>query len=384
MEQDNIIALPELINQLERTTDSGVFAWPGIAKTFQTIAQKDFKKIPPVPLGTWTGKLRLETLDGRKVVIKDGQLCIADSGEDAIFQVLDADMDKRNDADPQMPQLYADHPVFLVPGKTCARQSQAEGGQFAGLWVDGRSSDGKVKTDAGKTCRWSFRLGEALPTKDHPVAAERWVPDRFAIKHNDEVGLFCHSYWSGGSSTSCNAPPRFAPYVVKIDSDSQLRVFKTGTDIISHLTTMDLLKNDPGWAFLNSDRASIQSLIEASDIGQSSPSDEAQLNTWRGLFSLNSAQTWRNLYELIMGVTPANREITRQWAGDDLEGLKSLLVASIGSSIVEKLRDWGVANKVDDLYPVRFKVKFVNWDGDRVVEQEQQQQAEEWGDGMFD
>ncbi|GIZ37345.1 hypothetical protein CKM354_000079500 [Cercospora kikuchii] len=385
LEQDNIIALPELINKLEQTTDSGVLAWPDIANTFHTIAKSKFKEIPKLPVGTWTGKLKLETLDGRKVVIKDDQLCIADSGEDAIFHVLDADMDRRNEVDPQMPQLYADHPVFLVPGQTCARQSQAEGGQFAGLWVDGRSSDGKVKTDAGKTCRWSFRLGEALPTKDHPVAAERWAPDRFAIKHNDEVGLFCHSYWSGGSFTSCDAPPQFAPYVVKSDSDSQLRVFKTDTAIMSlqfTSTGMDLMKSDPGWAFLSSDRASIQSLIEASDVGQSSPSHEAQINTWRGLFTLTGGQTWRNVYELLLGVTPANRDATLQSVGDNLEALKSLTVAAISWSTAERLREWGVANKVDNLNPVHFKVKFVNWEGDRIVEQEPQ--AEEYGNGIFD
>ncbi|KAF2210979.1 hypothetical protein CERZMDRAFT_98723 [Cercospora zeae-maydis SCOH1-5] len=81
----------------------------------EPFAQNKFKQILRVPPGTWTGQLKFETLDGRQLVIKDGQLCISDSGEEAIFHVLDADMEKKNDADPQMPQLYADHPGFMSP-----------------------------------------------------------------------------------------------------------------------------------------------------------------------------------------------------------------------------------------------------------------------------
>ena len=80
-------------------------AWPEIDKTFLTIAQNKFNEIPAVPPGTWTGKLSFMTLDGKKVVIKDGCLSVSSEGEATVFNVLDADLKRRNEAVPKMVQV---------------------------------------------------------------------------------------------------------------------------------------------------------------------------------------------------------------------------------------------------------------------------------------
>lgn len=94
-----------MISRLTRPTDDGAPAWPGIAKMFATIAENKFKEIPPVPPGTWTGQIQLETNKGQKIVFRDGQLCVSNDPVGTTFSVLDADMKRRDETDPQMDQV---------------------------------------------------------------------------------------------------------------------------------------------------------------------------------------------------------------------------------------------------------------------------------------
>ncbi|KAM3421768.1 hypothetical protein BST61_g2146 [Cercospora zeina] len=254
MEQANMVALPELVSKLELSTDIGGRPWHTIGDTFSTIANNKFKEIPRVLPGTWTGKLKFETLDGGKVVTKDNQLCVSDPDEGTIFYIVDAEMKRQGETDPQMPQLYADHPIFLIPGKTYARQSSAEGGQSAGLWVDPKSNDEKIRTDTGNTC--------AMGTRSDGHPAQR------------RGRSLCHSHHSGGSFTSINLPPWFAPYVVKKASSAQLQVFKLDQNHFSNYWAFEQITKDASWAFPDSNRASMQSLIQLSDLGQTSQDED--------------------------------------------------------------------------------------------------------------
>lgn len=111
--------MPQLISRLERATDDGALAWPDIAKTFFTIAQNKFNEIPAVKPGTWTGKLKFETMDGQKIVIKDGCLCAVTDGEATVFNVLDADLKRRTEANPQMPLVCRER--LWIVGTWCCR-----------------------------------------------------------------------------------------------------------------------------------------------------------------------------------------------------------------------------------------------------------------------
>ncbi|PIA97833.1 hypothetical protein CB0940_06427 [Cercospora beticola] len=346
MEQANILALPELISKFTRTTHGGALAWPNIGGTFHTIAKSKFQQIPRIQPDKWTGKLKFRTLDGRKVVIKDNHLCIADEGEEAIFSVLDADKEKSHDPDTIMPQLYADSPVYLMPGKPC---------------------------------RWTLRRNEALPDKTAPLGAFPWAPGRGdPIKHEEVVGLFCHSYHYGGPFTSKTVPPIFAPYVVK-RNDSRLSVFKVDPQIMLRLDTASLFKDDPAWAFLKSNTSeSMQALIEASDLGKRV--DETQIETWRSTFALGDVSKWKPAHEMIMGVTPASRDYFVRAVGEDTFNKNKLLTAGVlGTLINLDLLNWAALNSVPNLEPVRFKVIFVHDEEDL-----QEEQGEEYGPGLFD
>lgn len=374
MEQANIIALPELISKLTRTTHGGALAWPDMGRAFHNIAMRKFQQIPRIKPDKWTGKLKFRTLDGRRVVIKDNHLCIADEGEEAIFSVLDADKEKSHDPDPIMPQLYADSPVYLMPGKTYARQSSGEGAQFAGLWVDGKSSDGQLRTDSGKPCRWTLRRNPALPAKSSPLGALPWVPGRDVIQHEDVIGLFCHSYHYGGPFTSKAVPPVSAPYVVKRD-DSRLSVFKVDPQFLLQLGTAQVFKDDPAWAFLRSNAGeSMQALIEASDLGR--PVDEAQIEVWRSFFALGDVSKWKPAHEMMLGFKPEFRDFYYRIVGEETINNSKLQVAAVlGTWINVGLLNWAALNSVPDLEPMRFKVIFVH-DEEEDIQEEQEQGPE--------
>ena len=356
MEQADVVALPELISKLEISGSDGDLAWPNIADTFKVIAQNEFQDIPPIPPGTWTGKLRFETLDGKKVVLKDDKLIISDSGDSTIFNVLNADKSQRHVANPQMPELWADHPVFLVPAtgrNIYGRETQERGAQFVGLNVDDndRIGVGSGPGIGSGVCRWSLRLGEALIGRNNPTKAAQWVTNGATIQHDAEVGLFCHSHHSGGSYTDKTKPtPLYAPFAVK-DSTQQLKVFKLGQEWLANCAP-ERMKNDPRWAFLNSNRASLQTLLERSDVFQTTEDEEAQLEAYRSAFIMGDATKWGPVHELILGQTPEWCDLFRSWQPTMFETLKQGVIVALAVQVIQATERWKLLNNVGDLDPL--------------------------------
>ncbi|USW55752.1 Putative membrane attack complex component/perforin (MACPF) domain-containing protein [Septoria linicola] len=373
MEQENVLPLPELISRLERLTDGGALAWPGIAKTFLTVAQNEYNQIPPVPPGTWTGKLSFETLDGQKVIIKDGCLCVSAQGKAAVFHALDADMKRRDEADPQMAQLYADHPLFLLPdNRQIARRPQSEGGQFPGLWVDPQRTDNRILPDSNNVSRWSLRPGSVLPARNRMMSAA-WTPNKIVLKDGDEVGLFNHSYYAGGSYTTVDKPPMFAPFAVKKSDEAAIRVWKLDPADFNPLTD-DEVRLKPNWAWTSPDRASIQSLMELSDRGAPiSPTEEAQIETYRKVFTL-SGTNWLDEYDVFLDkiyrqLSVLNFKFTRATVGEEA-WIKAR--QNVGGKLPEMfdgaVKEWAKANGFTQppgstepkIEALRLRVRFVN------------------------
>lgn len=366
MEQGDIVALPELISKLEISGSDGDLAWPSIADTFRVIAQNEFRKLDPIKPGTWTGKLRFETLDGKKIVLKDDKLIISDSGESTIFNVLDADKSQRTVADPQMPELWADHPVFLIPaagrsGNNYGRENMDKGGQFVGLNVDDNDRIG-VGEGAGigsGVCRWSLRLGEALIGRNNPTKAAQWVTNNPTIRHDAEVGLFCHSHYSGGTYTDKTKPtPLYAPFAVQ-DSNKQLKVFKLDPSWLADSAPASM-KNDPRWAFLNSNRTSLQTLLEKSDLFQTNEDEDAQLEAYRSTFNMGDPTKWGPAHELVFGQTPEWCEAVKRYQPSVFDQVKQKYAGVLWMQVHMATIRWKQLNSVEDLDPLRLRVKFVN------------------------
>lgn len=380
--------LPELISKLSRPTDDGSPAWPDIAKVFITIAENKFNEIPPVPPGTWTGRIRLETNKGQKIVFRDGQLCVSNDSqiEGTTFSVLDADKKRNTEVDPQMDQvcdfalgrenmstddlqLYADHPVFLMPSRQYSRQSQAEGAQFAGLGVHPDSRDGKI--GVGRVARWSFRPGTGLPSNTNGNLPP-WTPDKHVICHGEEIGLFCHSYYAGGSYTSITNPPYFAPWVVKRDNEDALRVWKLDPAFLADNGVHQKVISNPNWAFILPGRASIQDLMARSDVGMANPQEESQIEVYRKLFGLDrSLANWTSNCDDMLGDGIA---MLRTTVGETWYDQVRQIVATtyMPKEVAAGMVRWSEANGFMEeapvrrakLEPLRLIVKFV-YDGKR-------------------
>lgn len=365
MEQDNIELLPDLIARLTRPVSEDSLAWPGIAEVFLNIAQNNFQRIPPVQPGTWTGKIRFETADRRKVVFKNGELCVSDSGEEAIFQVLDAEMRRRAETLPTMPQLYADWPLFMVSGSP-ARQSQEAGGQFPGLHV---ANDGKIKRDGDAICRWSLRPASELPSANAAVKS-RWTPSAgVKLRDGDEVGLFCHSYHAGGSYITTTDPPWFAPYAVQKPGEDALRVWKLDQFWLSFMRD-NKHNNHANWAFMNSGRANMQSLLERSDRGERIEADNVQVQAYRRVFGPATLQEWTADHEHLTSMFASNlfkqlgfadRLIDARAVGqgkwdDTRRGMERTLSDFLSTGVGDAMKRL----EMSKLEPLRLRVKFVN------------------------
>lgn len=97
----------------------------------------------------------------------------------------------------------------------------SQGSQIPGLWVD---KDGSVRREVDgedrTICRWSLRLAS-----DPPSWKTRWSPEKPALKDNDEVQLFCHSF-GAGSFVEGFGHPAWAPAVYAGSGDVALTVQK--------------------------------------------------------------------------------------------------------------------------------------------------------------
>lgn len=108
IEQENVEVLYDLIGKLTSVNDETLTEWADIPTIFNDIAQREFQVQPDIPPGTWTGKLTLETLDGRKVIMdKDGQLRLSTeaNASHAVLSVLDADIKRSTEVTPAMAQV---------------------------------------------------------------------------------------------------------------------------------------------------------------------------------------------------------------------------------------------------------------------------------------
>lgn len=265
-------------------------------------------------------------------------------------------------------KLYADHPVFLIPSTQYSRQSQADGAQFTGLSVDPASKDGKIGT--GRVARWSFRPGSALPSTTKGSLAP-WTPDKLVIRHDDEIGLFCHSYYAGGSYTTITNPPYFAPWIVKKATEDFLRVWKLDPAFLDDNGAQKTVQNAPDWAFLFPGRATIQDLMARSDLGRTDAQEDAQIEVYRKLFGLDSTLAgWNANYDALMGDKVLAARTNQFWQYD--EAWYTTQKKRLGTEYMPKeasdgMIKWAEANGFMEetpvrrakLEPLRLRVKFV-------------------------
>ncbi|KAK5215439.1 hypothetical protein LTR72_011500 [Exophiala xenobiotica] len=188
--QETVSPIPALLSKLRDDQDKLV--WENVDGIFNSLQQKAYKAVPRRIPGTWAGRFRLEAIDGRKIVAKDGLFklvkSLGDGEKEAIFTMADADLNNRQDV-ANMGMCYADNPVFLVTGLVARDPSM--GNQIPGAWVD---DNGKMRPEtAGRAvCRWSLRsAASSINFK------ERWSPNKSVLLDNAEVKLFCHSYGAG-------------------------------------------------------------------------------------------------------------------------------------------------------------------------------------------
>jgi hypothetical protein len=76
---------------------------------FTGLEQSEFLKVPSVPAGSWTGKIRLETTDNKRLIVSNrtNQIVLTSKtdgsdGKDVIFTVLDADISKQTEPNPRL------------------------------------------------------------------------------------------------------------------------------------------------------------------------------------------------------------------------------------------------------------------------------------------
>lgn len=254
-----------------------------------------------------------------------------------------------------------------MPSHQYSRQSQAEGAQFAGLSVHPESKDGRI--NAGRVTRWSFRPGTGLPSNTNGTLPP-WTPDKHVICHGEEIGLFCHSYYAGGTYTTVANPPYFAPWIVKKDNDDALRVWKLDPAFLADNAVHQKVISNPNWAFILAGRASIQDLMARSDIGMTNAQEESQIEVYRKLFGLDSTlANWTANCDDLLGDQIA---VLRGVAGEAWYNQVKQLVATtfmpkeVGAGMVK----WAEANGFMEetpvrrakLEPLRLRVKFV-YDG---------------------
>lgn len=91
-----MVSIPELLSRV--TNDHNEIVWPGIDHLFHDLKGYAYNLAPKRAPGTWAGSFRLETLDGRKLVMKDGELCLVwslDGQAEIKFTMLDANPENR-------------------------------------------------------------------------------------------------------------------------------------------------------------------------------------------------------------------------------------------------------------------------------------------------
>lgn len=371
IEQENIEVIFDLIGKLTRVNDDTLAEWADIPTIFNDKAQREFQVQPDIPPGTWTGKMSLETLDGRKIVLdKDGQLRLSSEANAtaAVLTVLDADMKRSAEVTPAMAQLYADHPLFLVTGKTPARKTEL-GSQIPGLWVDTSSgnADGSIKSESNsgrKICRWSLRPGT-------PTFGQALTPNvGFKISDGDQVTLSCHSYHSGGTFTDTTVPPFFSPCVVR--KDNELKVFKLDEAFLRQLMPREQSESLASLGFLRSgtNDVPLQGLLELSDVGRLTGSGVLQLDFYRKF--LATKDVLNNLTEdLKTIITPVGSD---EWFVSDPARYMRIItekpitaqtrIVDLWAFLVEReVRTYGEKWAKETGFstdPVVFKVKFVS------------------------
>lgn len=195
-------------------------------------------------------------------------------------------------------QLYADNPVFLIPPNILqARLGQGDG--FPGLWVDPSSDDGAIKADANNFSRWSIRPAGASVYGASPT---HWKPSTKVLHDGDEVELFNHSYWAGGTYRDIKSPPFFAPFAFKKPDDQTIRVWKNEAPSMNRYFTdptakkhpsvsYGYLRDYPSWNFLTESNL-VSELLFRDDHGRSSQStipgsDSMQMDRLRRIYEIN-------------------------------------------------------------------------------------------------
>lgn len=119
--------IPDLIAKLVDSSSNSL--WKDVPELFRAINQQEFNKIPDVPPGTWTGKIKLVTNDGRRLVVKDGKIRMTTDSQPAnevVFAVLDADMKKSSEATPTMNQVRNLSLGLVLEDETDMRRSSMQ------------------------------------------------------------------------------------------------------------------------------------------------------------------------------------------------------------------------------------------------------------------
>jgi hypothetical protein len=115
-----VLSLPDLIAKLTEPDRSR--PWIDVPALFNTVRQEKFSEIPAIPPGTWTGKMKLEALNGlQKLVEKDGFLCLVDAKDPAaevVFTVLDADIRSKDRSRPTLDRVSFHAQVGFAIGNT--------------------------------------------------------------------------------------------------------------------------------------------------------------------------------------------------------------------------------------------------------------------------
>ena len=108
--QEEVRYIIDLIGLIEDNDHNQLYS--DVPKLFNSIDQQSFQQISAVPAGTWTGKITLETLDGKRLVFKGDRIALAESSQtdnQVIFTVLDADIKRVGEADPRLDQVCTHH-----------------------------------------------------------------------------------------------------------------------------------------------------------------------------------------------------------------------------------------------------------------------------------
>ena len=203
------------------------------------------------------------------------------------------------------------------------------------------------------------------------MSSGSWTPDKVVLRDGDEVGLFNHSYFAGGTYTNTDKPPFFAPYAVKKPGEDAIRVWKMNPSWMDKLIT-DEMRNNANWEFTKPDHP-LQTLMELSDQGKASDAHEAQIDTYRRLFGLKDPTRWTKDHDLFISDL-----VSRNWGHGYNDATRSLFATSNLDKFYQYGLDlWATANGfgkmetdttgfvsvpkfVPAVEPLRLRVKFVN------------------------